>query len=485
MPGHAKDRSPGVGIDRFDVFDLLTSLTDRSLIVAEEQGGVSRFSLLETVRQYARDLLMDAEESVLFRGRHLEAFLNLATEASAKLRGHEQMEWIAHLEGEHENLRAALEWSISTENILNGLKLCDALILFWSRQGHIIEGREWCRRALSSAAGSARTIERAKVLQGAGILAWIQGDYAAAQPLYQESYDILEEIGDRRFLSFSIGGLGLVAFGMDDYSKAKIFGEQAYSEALRVGDQWDIAWAGYFLGILLRIEGDVAGAFARYKEAIDIYRALGDRIGLSYPLYDMGLAAYYQGDFEAATPYLEESLTIRRETNDVWGDAESQYGLGLVAFAQQDYAKAKPYFDGSLALADQLGDQSRRASVLHWLGCIDLALGDVNAARARQKESLTIFHELGDRWGLSHPFAGFASLAASEGQFERAVQLWAVADTLRQAIGSPIPPIERARRDQELEAARQAIGGEDAFNTAWTKGCQLSIEEAVALSAGG
>ena len=481
MPGSPESSAPGVLIEGFDVFDLLTSLTDRSLVVSEERDGASRFWLLKTVRQYGRDLLMDREESAVFRRRHLAHFLAFAQESSAKLRGPAQMQALAELEEEHENLRAALEWGLADEGSLAGLQLCSALILFWWRQGHLIEGRSWCSRAAESAAGKARTSERAQVLQGAGILSWMQGDYAGAGSCFQESLEILEELKEDRYLSFALGGVAMVAFGMDDYVKAREFGDQAHAVAVASGDQWDVAWAGYFIGLLKRIDGDYPGAVENYLEAIRIYRKLGDRIGLSYPLYDIGLAAYYQGDFETAAKYLEESLQIRKDANDLWGIAESQYGLGLVAFGKKDFVTARVYFEASVALAQQMADLSRHGGSLHWLGCMDLAEGNVAGALAHHHGSLANFRELGDRWGLSHCFAGFASLAAHEGNLLTAITLWSVADALREQIGSALPPVERAQRNLDLESVRARLGDNAAFERAWDDGHKLTLEQALEL----
>ncbi len=481
MPGSGENGAKGVLIEDFDVFDLLTSLTDRSLVVSEERDGASRYWLLETVRQYGRYLLMEKEESAGFRKRHLDHFLGFAQEHSARVRGPEQRQALAQLEEEHENLRVALEWGIGDGNSLAGLQLCSALVLFWWRLGHLIEGRSWCLRAAESAAGLARTSERAQVLQGAGILTWTLGDYSGAGPYFEESLEILEEIKDRRHLSFALGGIAMVAFGMDDYVRSRAYGDKAYAVAVESADEWDIAWSGYFIGLLLRIDGDYPGAIARYQESIRIYRKLGDRISLSYPLYDVGLAAYYQGDFPTATKYLEESLQIRQDANDLWGMAESQHGLGLVALGEKDYVKARTHHEASLALAQQIGDVSRHGGSLHWLGCMDLAEGDVTGAEARHKESLALFRELGDRWGLSHCFAGYASLAAHKGDLPRAVTLWSVADALRDQIGSPLPPVERAQRNLDLAEAKERLGDDAAFDRAWEEGLQLTLEQAVEL----
>ena len=166
-----------------DVLDLLTSLADKSLVVAEQRDGHSRYRLLETVRQYARERLVESGGGEAVRERHRDYFLALAEEAEPKLMGAEQAEWLQRLEEEHENLRAGLDWSLAEAGSGGGLRLCGALQRFWITRGHLSEGREWCARVLGKAGGEERTPERAKALNAAGALAYYQGDYPAARAL--------------------------------------------------------------------------------------------------------------------------------------------------------------------------------------------------------------------------------------------------------------------------------------------------------------
>jgi predicted ATPase len=160
----------GDGVSDGDVLDRLTSLTDKSLVVSEQKDRHSRYRLLETVRQYARDRLEDTGGSAAVRVRHRDYYLALAEEADPKLRGAEQAEWLRRLEEEHQNLRAGLEWSLAEAETGGGLRLCGALQRFWWTRGHLIEGRQWCTRVLCKVGAEERTRERAYVLNAAGVL---------------------------------------------------------------------------------------------------------------------------------------------------------------------------------------------------------------------------------------------------------------------------------------------------------------------------
>ena len=191
----AEEVCAGEGIEHRDVLDLLTSLADKSLVVPEQEDAQTRYRLLETVRQYARDRLEESGGSAAVRVRHRDYYLALAEEADPKLKGAEQAEWLQRLEEEHENLRAGLEWSLAEAGTGGGLRLCGALQRFWWTRGHLSEGRQWCTRVLCKAGAEERTRERANVLNAAGVLAYYQGDYPAARALYEESLAIRRELG--------------------------------------------------------------------------------------------------------------------------------------------------------------------------------------------------------------------------------------------------------------------------------------------------
>ena len=156
------------------VLETLESLVGKSLVKQTEAHGEPRFAMLETIREYAGDKLIAAGDEERVRERHRDYFLALAEEAEPKLMGAEQAAWLQRLEEEHENLRAALDWSLAEAGSEGGLRLCGALQRFWLTRGHLSEGREWCVRVLGKAGAEERTPERAKALNAAGALAFFR-----------------------------------------------------------------------------------------------------------------------------------------------------------------------------------------------------------------------------------------------------------------------------------------------------------------------
>ena len=198
----------GNGVAASDTLDLLTQLVNKSLVIAETQGGEARYRLLETVRQYGRDRLLKSKKLETMRDRHLNFFLNLAEKAEPHLEGGEQAVWLNRLGAEHDNLRGALEWSIHGAPG-KGLRLAVALGKFWLVRGHFTEGRGWLEEALESSTRGSVAL-RAKAFNWAGLMAVRQVDYAAARSFHGKSLAIYREVRDKRGIAVSWTGPGLV-----------------------------------------------------------------------------------------------------------------------------------------------------------------------------------------------------------------------------------------------------------------------------------
>jgi predicted ATPase/DNA-binding winged helix-turn-helix (wHTH) protein len=429
----------GEGVDDVGALDLLTSLADKNLVVADEQEGATRYRLLETVRHYALEHLREHEGEARWRGRHLTHFLGLAEEAEPQLTGSNQQAWLDRLEAEHENLRSALVWcSVTTEDASLGLRLAAALWRFWWLRGYLSEGRTLLVGRLASSSGTRSLAARSMALNGAGILAWQQGDYPASRALQEESLAIRRELGDRRAIASSLNCLGIVVSEQGDHRAARAF----------------------------------------HEESLAISRELGDRRETANALSNLGNAAQYGGDSAAARVLHEESLAIRRELGHRWGVAASLTNLAVAARDQGDYANARALSEESLAICRELGERQGTAGCLGEIGLILCDQHDYPAAQALLKESLTIFLELGDQRNIAEALEGLA-YAFWLDRSGRAALLWGAAERLREAIGAPLKPNDRSRAERQVAAARTALGDDAAFNLAWQEGRAMTLDQAV------
>jgi predicted ATPase/class 3 adenylate cyclase len=366
----------GEGVEDREALDLLTSLADKSLVVvAEQNDGHSRYGLLETVRQYARERLLESGGGEALWERHRDYFLALAEEAAPKLDGPEQTERLRRLEEEHENLRAGLEWSLVEAGSGGGLRLCGALQRFWWTRGHLTEGREWCARALGKAGVEERTPERAKALNAAGVLAYYQGDYPAARGRHEESLAIKRELGDRSGVAASLLNLGNVAHGQGDFASARALLEESLAIRRELGDRRGIAWSLNNLGNVTLDQGDFASARTLFEECLPISRELGDRGNIAISLGNLGEVTHGQGDYPAALALYKESLAIRRELGDQWGVAWSLEGLAAVVAALGGSLPAARIWGAADRLRGEIGSPLPPTERPRYDRCVAMARG--------------------------------------------------------------------------------------------------------------
>jgi predicted ATPase/DNA-binding winged helix-turn-helix (wHTH) protein len=404
----AKEVCAGEGIEQRDVLDLLTSLADKSLVVPEQGDAQTRYRLLETVRQYARDRLEDSGGSAAARVRHRDYYLALAEEADPKLRGAEQAEWLQRLEEEHENLRAGLAWSVAEAGTGGGQRLCGALRRFWWTRGHLSEGRQWCTRVLGRT-GAERTRERANVLNAAGVLAFYQGDYPAARALEEESLAIRRELGDRSGIAGSLGNLGNVASGQGDYPAARTLYEESLAIRRELGDPSGIANSLGNLGNVALYQGDYPAARALDEESLAIRRELGDRFGIAVSLSNLGQVAYEQGDYPAARALDEESLAIRRELGDRIGIFYALEGLAAVVASLRDSLRAARIWGATERLRAEIGTprpQNEMPGYDRYVAAARIASGDDAAFDSAWQEGRCLTLDQAIDLALARPLEG-------------------------------------------------------------------------------
>ena len=401
-----------------DVLVALTALVEQALVVVTAAAGMAaRYRMLEPVRQYAVQRLAESGEETATRARHAACYLALAQEAEAGLNGAEQARWLDRLEEEHDNLRAALAWAVRAGEAEGGLRAAGVLSRFWWTRGHVAEGRRWVETALALP-DAAPGHPRAEALNGAGNLAFMQGDYGAARGFHEGSLLLRRELGDTRNVAGSLNNLGLLA---------------AQS-------------------------GDLAGARTLYEEAIAINRAFGNRNWEAINLSNLADSLARGGDAAAALTLLRQALALFETTGNAWGLAMTRNGLGEVSHALGHHAMARDYFDQSLRGRRAIGDRRGLAQVLVGLSELAVDEGEPGTARARLGEALATARALADRQRIVACIEGFVSLAAVQGDAYRAFLLDGAATALRTAIGTPRPPSIGATLDRRLTPFRMALG---------------------------
>ena len=424
-----------------EVLDFLTHLVNKSLVVADREQRDTRYHLLETIRQYAREKLLECGEDERIRRRHVDFFLRLAEEAHPKLAGAEQEEWSERLEAEHGNLRAAIEWLTERGDAELGLRLGGALWRYWEMRGYLVEGLERLTKLLNLPGASVQTKTRLKGLYATGVLADAQGDYSLARALFEEHLAINRELGDRWGIASSLNNLGIIALRRNDFESVR----------------------------------------SLYSEVLNIWREAKYQPNIALTLSNLGNVANLQADYETARALHEESLTIFRALGDSHGVAWALDHLGDVARNQKDFETARVRYAECLAIFRTLGHKSDIASSLADLGNLARDQGDYASARTRYIESMAIFGELGDRRGIARLLESFAGLAAAQHRPERALRLAAAAGSLRETVGAPRLSSEQMDAERGLAIARQTLG-QAASQVEEARGAAMTWEQAIAYA---
>jgi predicted ATPase/DNA-binding CsgD family transcriptional regulator len=306
----------GDGLDRDRVPEVLWHLVDKSLMVAREQDGEARYRLLETVRQYGREKLDDPEEEAELGRRHASFYVVLAEEADQGLSGPEQERWLILLEAEHDNLRAALTWSLGEGGDISlGVRLAAALGGFWSTRGYLSEGRRWLEET-ASRSGSKATQARAKALNGAGWVAMLQDEYEAAGPLIEEGLTLNRELGDKEGIASSLVILGSAAMmGRRDDVPVVALLEEARKLRPELEDQRTVARMVLLESMVMLEQNDRERMVALNEESLALFRERKYAYGVVMCLTNLGLVTLAEGDYEKATALLSEDLRLARDLN--------------------------------------------------------------------------------------------------------------------------------------------------------------------------
>ncbi len=435
--------------------------------------------MLETIREYGLEALTSSGEGNSARLAHADYFLQLAEEAEPALKGPLLATWLDRLEREHDNLRAALHWAIEGGQAEMALRLGSALERFWVVRGHRNEGLAFLERALAGSAGVAADV-RAKASLAAARLAFNQSNYDQGEMLAQQSLALFRELGDRRGIALSLNRLGVAAWRRGDFRSARILLEEDLTLFRELGDRDRVAWSLFMHGLLDNKQGEYAGASSQFEESLALFRELGNKRGIAASLTQLaGTLFVSQGNQDMIYPLLEQGLSLDREVGDKEGMAVASLLLGWVALKQGDIATARTRVEESLALYKEMEHREGMAEALSLLARLEATRDDHAFAHVLYEESLAIAQEIGDKELIASGLGGLASVVAAQDEPGWAARLWGSAEVMREAIGAPLPPIERADYDHAVAAVREHLG-EEAFASAWAEGRAMTVEQVLA-----
>jgi predicted ATPase len=471
-------------IEAGHVLEGIASLVDKSLLQrleATEEGSEEPYlRMLETIREYGQEVLTAHGEGAIARQAHADYFCLVAAEAEAALQGPQLIPWLERLEREHDNLRAALRWALESDRAAMALRLGTGLERFWVIRGHRNEGLAFLERALAGSA-EVTTEVRAKALLAAARLAFGQGNYPQGEGLAQESLALFRQLGDRRGIALSLDRLGTAAWRHGDFATARGLMEEALALFSAIDDQGRVAWSLFTLGLLNTKQGEYSRACALFEDSVALFKQLGNKRGVAAALTQLaGTFFVSQTEPRRIDALLQEGFSLQQEVGDQEGIAISSLLQSWVALTRGDLATARTRAEAGLTLYRKMEHREGIAEALCLLGKVEATRGDYAGARGLYDESLAMAREIGDQELIASGLAGLARVVAVQGEPAWAVRLWGSAEALRDAIGAPLQPIERADYEQAVAVARDHLGA-SAFVAAWTQGRTMTAAQVLTM----
>jgi non-specific serine/threonine protein kinase len=428
-----------------EILDLLSHLVDKSLVVPEEgPGGDARYRLLEPLRQYGRERLLERGERDVMIARHTASFAALAERVEPELEGPEQAAWLKRLEVDHDNLRLAIQSAIDAGDAEHALSIAASIWRFWWVRGYITEGRARLHAILAMPGAERRDALRARALVGAGRMNYEQGEFGAARAHHEEALEIRRGLEDRPGEAMSLVNLGIVANGESDHARARQY----------------------------------------YQASLAIQQELGNRRGEAICLNNLADLAYELGDLDESGSLFARSLEIRGTLGDRRGMAISLNGLGSVALHRGALGAAREYYGRSLSIHRELGDRPGVAESLLSNSVVAATGGDPEEARRLIREAMKVLRDVGDRLKTANAIDACLIVASVESDPIRVLRLAGLGRAYRAMSGFPRTPADERRIREVMGRAERTLGPERAA-AALAGGSSLSLEEALEETAGG
>ncbi|HEY1351253.1 MAG TPA: tetratricopeptide repeat protein [Ktedonobacteraceae bacterium] len=419
-----------------DVLALTRSLIDRSLLQHNAREGVSpSFTMLETLHAFGIDCLRRNGEWEESQQAHADYYLALVEEAGPHLRGAAQAEWLERLEGEKENLRAALNWLLSEQQTEQALCLSEVFGKFCGLRGYWSEEDHWLQMVLQQADKTVPSRTLGRVLRRAGHLAYRFRNLSSARQFLEQSVALSQQLGDLSNLAGALSGLGWVLYRQKKVAKARQLLRKSREVARSSGDTWALANTQESLGRFLHVQGQLDEARDLVAEGVALARSLADKENLARLLCTLVAVEISLGEMEQAEAFAWESYTLACDTGNTPLIALTLDGLARVVFCQEEFDAARELYERRLELARQLDDRSALAGSKLKLSDIALKQGNVDLGGILVEESLEFLRQRGDDPNIAVALCILGDVRRTRRHFAQAIPAYQQALRLEQEIG--------------------------------------------------
>lgn len=502
----------------------LNALTNKSLLQKLPDSTVCfghRFQMLETIREYALELLEKRGESTEYRQRHAEYYRDLAEKSVQHLVGPRQKEWMHTLELEHANLRAALDWAEAWNSPEFMARLAGTMGMFWETGGHWTEGYHGLKRALERMPKDSVNADMAQLYHWVGWFASLQGDFDEAMILLSESmklFKALEMSGGIAAVHHRMGwtmylkgqfrsakeeweksltlyretkeasgiatvlrDLGRAEYYFGDYERSETLCWESLELSRKMQYPKGIARALHWLGEIARSKGDYDQSVELFQESLNHFQALGDRFEVANTTFSLGELYRSRGDMEQATQLFQYHLKLSHELGYRPGYAYALLELGEIARYQGDAAQALAYYRQCLELLDSIGEYGRMSWVYRDMAEVSQTQADYAMAKTLYQKSLGLLREDGHVMLIALSLGGLAGAERGLGDPVRAARLFGAAEARFECTRPQIAIDDIKDYEDRMNAVRNELG-EATFAAALDEGRNVPLRDALAYA---
>jgi len=502
-----------------DILNLMEQLINKSLVIREEGQSESRYRMLETMRQYANEKLVESGESDALRDKQLDYFLSLAETAAPHLIRTEQLEWLAQLDADYENLRAALEWALSKETAELSLRLCAALGRYWYMRTFLLEGSKWLKSALSKISPTSTQAEKAarvKALYEDAELAEQLDDLERMKTSAEKSFALAQEVSDKRDIAIARFEVANAFYRRGEDEKALPLLEQSHAEFQELNDPyWQLNSYKWLSEILAR-QGKL-----KYSEktirALELARKGGERLNLAEALFQYGARLYSLNRLDESIKCVEEADALFKQIGSNLNT--TSFAFAAFAWLNGNYIEAESYYMEMQERFGLIGEKNQRSAMIAFLGSLAMEQGNLDQAQAYFEEALATAREIDSKAFMAERLAELGITFYLQGTIEKCrqnfkegisvvkplgiytkrnvlclvanyldipmlkstVYILGALDNAQRESDLPIDPLNK-RYYNHAEERERAKHGDAAFESAFAEGQKMSLDDALDLA---
>jgi len=503
-----------------EILDLLEGLINKSMVITDDEGGTSRYRMLETIRQYANEKLVDSGESEALRERHLEYFLDLAESAAPYLIRHEQLEWLPLLDDDYDNLRLAFEWSLNCEKAESALSLCANLLWFWENRGYWQEGLSWIIKALALPFSEDRntTVARVRALYTRAHLEWNLGNMEGMRSPAEESFALAMEVSDKKDIAIAryYAGIATMLSRRDDVKASKLL-KQSFTDFQELNEPFWMAITYFYGGEEYLGQQKKLKLSESFFKLLDFTRKTGDRLILADSLEIQVSSLLDAGQVDKALENLEESDRLHKQLG-AEGGSISLLLFAEIARDEGDYTKAKSLFKEMQERLRLRGEKFFREICLTNLARLAMEEGELDEAQKYLEEAFILATEVGFRPKIAWCLANQGNLFHLQGNVhafkenirrslsfkdsfnnsnkirtlsiflftlniyypDNSAKLMGAIDNFQREIDEPLTRDDKYYYNRAEIHVREELGDEE-FESAFAEGQKMSLDDALDL----